>query len=770
MLLPSIQAWAQESCITNIDVSVSSVHKLKSGNGFLQLQINDVVIWEETINQSPFSLKKSLSKQCPGEIHFVVYYPGLTTIDTTINLNQNQQFTFFLEQTIRDLHTFELIDHQNKQTGLGAANISKLSSAEIARNADKPLAEILSQTNGVDIIKSGPSITKPMINGLSGNRILAMQNGIRLEGQQWANDHGFEMDALPAMNVNIIRGPASLIYGSDALAGVILTIPESMEISDDWKGNVNTWFATNGQALGSTAYLQKGFKKGNHHFTTRVGGRYVNSGAVRTPNYYLQNTAFRNGNVFILNQYDYKKWGFEVYSSYLQHDIGIFSGSQIGNLNDLKAAFASSTPNVPNEYSRKIARSNQQVWHWLNKLRACYHFDSNTELEIVYGFQQNNRKEFDIGLSFNPTIVAQNIPDAYFNLLTHTLDAKIQKTYKGRTRLIAGLQNMMQSNVFSGLEYRAIIPNYRLYSTGIYSAISHEKGKYTFDAGLRYDYRHLQSFFINPNTANLSEPINEFGSFSYSIGLKKSVNQNFYWQLQSGSAWRQPNAYELYGNGLHQGTGTFDFSNSNLKTERSWNQSIGINYVYKKFTFESSAFFNYCNNFIYLNPRSEPVITIAGIFPAFEQKQANVMIAGHESSVLYNAKNGFYTKLMYSLTYGYNLSIRDYLIYTPPYRGQVSLGYKHKKWQVDFSNQYVAKQNNVPQDVDFAPPPPAFWLMNAEIQYQLKHWLVGIGANNLLNTSYRNYLNRFRYFADEMGRNIVFKLNYQIPFKTKKSS
>jgi len=752
-----------------VEVSVNSPHKLKSGNGFIQLQINNAVVLDEIIGKSPFSFKRKLSNQCPGEVHFVIYYPGLTTVDTTIYVNGNIVLSFSLNQIVRDLHTFELIGHQNKQTGLGSSTMAQISSAEIAQNANKQLADILSKTNGVDVVKSGPSISKPVINGLSGNRILAMQNGIRLEGQQWANDHGFEMDALPATNINIIRGPASLIYGADALAGVILSNPESMEISDDWKGNVNSWYASNGNAFGSTAFLQKGYKKGNHHFSTRIGGRYLNSGAVSTPDYYLQNTAFRNTNLFILTQYDYKKWGFEIYSSYLKHEIGIFSGSQIGNINDLKAAIENSKPNVPNEYSRTINRSKQDVWHWLNKFRACYHINKNTEFELVYGFQRNNRKEFDAGLSFNPTIVAQNIPDAYFNLLTNTLDAKIQKTYKGRTRLVGGVQTMVQSNVFRGLSYRAIIPNYRLYSTGIFSAVSHEKGKFTIDAGIRFDYRNLQSFFIDQNTGNLSRPINEFGSFSYSVGLKKSVNQNLYWQVQSGSAWRQPNAYELYGNGLHQGTGTFDFANSTLKTERSWNQSIGLNYVFKKFTFESSAFFNYCTNFIYLNPRLQPVITISGVFPAFEQKQADVFIAGQESSVSYQFYRGFYTKLMYSLTYGYNLSINDYLIYTPPYRAQLSIGYKHKKWQFDLSSQYVARQNNVPKDVDFAPPPPDYWLVNAELQYQLKHWLIGLGATNLLDTNYRSYLNRFRYFADEQGRNIVIKLNYQIPFKTNKT-
>lgn len=770
LLIGALNASYAQTCHHKLELKTLIPEKSNQKiEGFIRILENESLRYEKVVS-SIKDLKDTItvSGLCDGEYHIVGFLSGFSLIDLNVDLADNKIIELNFKLTKTDLHAVEVFGDQNKLTGFAGATVLKIDAKTIQNQADKPLADILSDQGGIEVFRSGQSISKPLINGLSGTRILAIQNGIRLEGQQWASDHGFELDALPQTEIMVYRGASSLLFGSDALGGTILVAPVSLENSDAPEAQISTWFASNGRAWGQSGYFQKGIRKGKHHFQGRLNARNLRSGALKTPDYYLNNTSFHNFNSSLHLNYDYGKWGVELYSSYLYHTIGIFSGAEVGNLADLQLAITNQKPIENNFFSRNIDRANQNVWHSLNKVKVCYHFSENELVEWVYGFQQNNRREFDAGLPFNEQLVQNNTPDAYFNLLTHSNDVRYTKTIKGKTRILAGLQLLNQSNVFRGLEYRAIVPNYRMWNAGAFTAISHEYKKYTFDAGLRYDQRQLMSFISNLATANVDQFQNEFGSLSFSAGLKKTISSTLNWFMQLGSAWRQPNAYELYGNGLHQATASFDFSNPDLKTERVWSLSGGFRKQSKLTSYEVSLFSSYFDHYIYLNPLPQPVITIAGAFPAFAQQQSPALISGIDAALERKFLESYFIRTSAHFIYGYNFKIEDHLIYMPPLRIKSRIGKQIGKLQWNVTGNYVFEQFFAPENVDFAPPPPSFFILQSEISYQHKAFRFAVVGDNVTNSRYRNYLNRFRYFADEPGVNLIFKIHYNISFTNQK--
>jgi iron complex outermembrane receptor protein len=472
--------------------------------------------------------------------------------------------------------------------------------------------------------------------------------------------------------------------------------------------------------------------------------------------------------------FKHKQWAFETFWSEYSAKIGIFRGANVGTVADLETAFQRSQPFTPSKFSYEIGRGYQDVVHSLYKIITSYNFKHIGELSLIGALQQNNRKEYDLNEPITRNPAVRTMPQANFQLETHTAEAIFESKLPNNFKHTAGILFGTQGNVFKGLDYRALIPNFRNYNTGIFVIEQYQYNDWLFETGFRYDWRTLFTYQDNQNTNAFTRTHHTFNNLSFNAGVAKRI-----WMHRAsvnahvGSSWRQPTVYELYSVGVHQAAASYELGNPNLKSERGYLASLTGTYKHQKLSVELYGYAHYIDNFIYAQPTGRLVQTIGGTFPTFVYTQNYARLLGADITAKYyfvQHQNGLYSSGKFAVLDGYDLTQKEYLFGMPANRFELGVGYekpmlgKFKNTFASLSHLWVTKQTNYPANVDFLPPPTAYGLFKTDFGFVIPHktnemW-VSCTINNVLNTTYRDYQNRFRYFADEIGRNIVLKIQY----------
>jgi iron complex outermembrane receptor protein len=687
-------------------------------------------------------------------------------------ISENQFVNIEIENHFENLSEVLIEAHHIKKQEIESLQKNEISGLELEKSRGLSLGESLKSITGVNSIQTGPSISKPMIHGMYGNRVLLLNNGVRLEGQNWGADHAPEIDPFIATKLSVIKGAASIRYGMDALAGVILVEPKEMPLHKTVRGEFNVVGSTNGRSGVASSYLEGRFDKKLAGLSWRVQGTLKEAGAYKTPTYYLTNTAMNESNYSAGLCYNKKKFDLDVYYSSFNSKVGIYSGSSVGNLTDLMFLFNSSEPIVPSYFSYSINRGYQTIKHDLLKVKGCYHFQKAGNFTYILARQSNKREEFEQGVSFNQAIVDQNIPDAYFQLITNSSDVIYEHRAKGNFSGSMGVNFSTQGNVFKGLDFKALIPNFRTYSGGIFLLEKWNKNNWTVEAGVRYDYKWMRSYIQNYSKSTTYSTDNQWQNTSATLGSVYKFNKQLSLNSSFGIGWRPPAPIELYALGIHQSAASFEIGDTTLKAEKSYNLQSYLNFSDKKLSFEIGGYFNTIDHFIYLKPLLKPIVTISGTYPAFQYTQANVFYTGLDVSFSYDVHENVEFTSKSALIYTYNRTLKDYLINTPSNRFNNGIIFKKDHFKklsnlfFEFSTTTVLQQKNVPLNSDYVLPPQGYFLMNIDLgtTFKIKNQEVAINfsVNNLANTVYRDYLNRFRYYSNELGRN--FTLRIKVPF------
>ncbi len=713
-----------------------------------------------------------INKICPGKYTVEISQIGHLTVDTILEINKNGYYNFDLPENTTLLKETIIETHAIKKQEIQTLQKEEISGVEMDKTRGLSLGESLKSITGVNSIQTGPSISKPMIHGMYGNRILIMNNGVRLESQTWGSDHAPEIDPFIATKFSVIKGAASIRYGTNAIAGVVLVEPKEMPSAKCLKGEINLVGASNGRAGTASGYLEGALDKKLSGLSWRVQGTIKEGGNFSTPTYFLKNTGTKENNYSAALSYSKKNFGVDVFYSSFNTTLGIYTGSHIGNLNDLYLAFNSPEPIVKSDFSYTIERGYQTVNHQLIKTKAFYNFPKAGKLEFTFARQENKRSEFGEDLSYNQSIVDQNIPDAYFQLLTHTSELVWEhKPIKHITGSI-GANFITAGNVFRGLDFRALIPNYRNYGGGLFILEKWNKRKLTIEAGARYDYQWMQTYSLDFTTLKSKSSDYSWQNNSGTLGAIYQFNYNLSLNASAGIGWRPPAPIELFALGVHQSAASFEIGDTTLKAERSYNSQAYLNYSNEKFRFEIGGYFNVIDNFIYLKPLPTPATTIAGVFPAFKYTQTNVYYTGIDANINYQLTKTIGIISKTTIVYAYDINQHQYLIYVPSNRYDNGISFsKDKIWKLkqtylNFSVLTVSTQNHVPPNSDYLPPPKGYTLLNGDVGFSIpvKQQLISLsfGVTNIMNTAYRDYLNRFRYYTNDLGRN--FTLRLKIPF------
>lgn len=718
---------------------------------------------ETVVSESGFF---SFSAICSKSYRLQIKYLGNVLLEDSLNIKGDTILTYPINTKTLE---FKAIEIKAPKVISGTYSRENLTKEQIDRSRGLPLGLMLEEINGVRVLKTGSSIAKPVIHGLHSNRILILNNGIRQEGQQWGAEHAPEIDPYASNAISLIKGANSIKYGFDAIGGIILVEPGKIADSTGSYGEISLAGFTNGKQGSASAVFNSRLKK-HPAFSYSLQGSVKRGGNYHTPGYYLKNTGIKEYNFSTGLYWEKVNYGVRFYYSQFNTDLGIFSGSHIGNLSDLQNAFEQSEPTETSGFSYLIERPRQHIEHELTKASFYIKTANVGKLNLVYGRQYNLRYEYDKHRPLNDSLAGLNKPDLQLELTSHTLNLNWNHyAFKGFTGEV-GVQSILQKNTYTG---RMFIPNYNNKGIGFYWMEQKRFKKLLLEGAVRFDNRFLQSFFWK--NGMIVSPKNNFSDWAMNLGVRYHIKKENSIAFNISKTWRPPSVNELYSDGLHHGAAAVEIGDPNLSQENSINANFEIDLHHKKFHTVINPYFNYFKNYIFLAPQLPPTLTIKGAFPTFVFKETPANIYGLDFHTNYQILNTLSYTVNISIVRGYNHSTSDYLIQMPSDNIRNKLTYNltdikaFTKNEISIGHSFVAKQNRIPPNSDFAPPPPAYHLFNLSVKTILKTRYtpvtLSVGVNNLLNKSYRDYLNRFRYYADETGRN--FSVRIKVPINPK---
>jgi iron complex outermembrane receptor protein len=524
------------------------------------------------------------------------------------------------------------------------------------------------------------------------------------------------------------------------------------------------------------------------------------SGDFHAPDYVLSNTGFRERSFSAAAGQHREHFGLDVFFSHFQTTLGILRGSAVASARDLANALEREPPAFTAPFTYTIEQPRQEVSHSLFKFNT--HWDEGIHsVQIQYGLQSNQRLEYDMRRG-----ALRDIPALGFRLYTHTLDVNWQRQTGPQRTSSRGVNGMLQdNNKIDGTQTIPFIPNYTNLSGGLYATEKWTVGNWQFDAGARYDWRsyRIAGFdFMN----RLFRARNLFHNLSGTFGARFQPHRRHTLGTSLATTWRPPNVAELYSLGTHQSAAAIEYgllldeatsqvrplSNTQFSSEQAvkWIGTYTRRTEYSQI--EISGYANLIFHYIYLRPAGVTE-TLRGVFPYFRYAQTHALFTGIDANHQQSLSSNWSLQTRISLLHASDVSARDYLIFIPSNRMEVSLRYDKPTWGswtnffLEIKPRYVFRQGRAPRVItvaeildakesgvnlfatdtrifDFLAPPPGYvWLAAAfGISRKLKgsRLDVRLAVENALNQPYREYTNRMRYYADEVGRNLTFSVSW----------
>ena len=668
-------------------------------------------------------------------------------------LSKDTFVQLFLTHHLHQFETHVVHGHHDNEKEF-TDHSKEISGRSLEQIQHKSLGEIVGEINGVNTLSSGAAINKPVIRGMYGNRVSIITNGQKLESQQWGDEHAPEIDSRNASTISVIKGAGTLRYGHDALGGIIIIEPRNFK--DSFSILTGISLISQGKGGNTYAYLANKFKGVKWTW----GGNFKKLGDQKSKNYYLSNTAFQEWSTNLNVHFDWKKVAFTTSVNWFNGQPGILKASHIGNLTDLETALNSSQPAIVLPFSYKIGKPYQQVRHFSLVQKMALKIKENQFL-LQYGLQWNKREEYD-----NRRNKDINTPQLDFSLITNTLDLIYERHFTSSIKLQSGIQSNYQTNQQVGY---LLIPNYNQFSYGIFGIGTIEKKRYLIELGIRYDKQYLNAYFYDPTQTIVKQ--NQFDGLAINTSAQYQISTDWMCFFQAAHLWRAPSINELYSFGLHHGAAAIEYGNEGLRSEKSTALATTLVYSHNKFGIEIEPHIRYIKNFISLQPLLSPVPTIRGAFPVFAFGAYDVWFKGADIQWNWAPKSNWIVKAQYSAMQ-VKQSNGAYLNGMPPVSFDHNVKYllpKFKKFNSTtflLGYKYTLQQQWANANLDYAAPPKGFGLVRISISSvlpskKIRHQFA-FSVENALNTAYRDYLSRFRYYADQQGINLI--INYSINF------
>lgn len=684
--------------------------------------------------------------------------------------------------------------------------VSVVNQKDFLQNTSTNIIDALSNTPGVSQITMGPAISKPVIRGLGYNRVVVVNDGIRQEGQQWGDEFGIEVDEYTVNRVEIYKGPASLRYGSDAMAGVINMIAAPPVPDGTVKGNITSNYQTNNGLIANSFNLSGNSKgliwdlrytnKQAHTYQNQYDGYVWNSGYTEND---LKGTLGIN-----------RKWGYShITASMFNLKLGIVEGAR----DSATGKFITDviTPAGPEEIiapdDKYKAYNNFPIIH-----QHVRHYklvwDNNLALKkgllgLRFAYQENYRQEAnDPGVG--------DVYNNYFFLRTGNYDVRYVFAEKNRFELSVGTNGMTQASEDRGSVY--LVPEYNLFDFGLYTIAKKSFERLSVSGGLRFDTRllHGKDLYTDSSNVRTGTPDanaihrfvaynSDFSGISASLGAAYDFSSKWYGKLNVARGYRAPNIAESGSNGIHDGTPFYEIGDASLKAEQSFQVDGTIGYNDPNVSFEVNAFVNNINNYIFAQKllgkngkdslRYDPAISIIEPAQTFKYIQGDAMLTGGEAILNLHPRAATWISWMngFSMVNASQKNQPDsakYLPYTPPYkfRSEMRFGLPRqgdvlRNTYFKVSVDYFFSQDKIRYSETST---PSYTLVNLGLGtdfYSKEKQLCSlfIYCSNLGDVAYQSHMSRLKYGdinnvtgrmgVFNMGRNISLKLVIPITFK-----
>ncbi len=696
---------------------------------------------------------------------------------------------------------------KSKRIRENPAAISLVSAKAIEQSNESNLIDVLvKNAPGLNAVKTGPNISKPFIRGLGYNRVLTLFDGMREEGQQWGDEHGIEVDGYTIQRAEIVKGPSSLLYGSDALAGVVRLFPFIPKEKD---GKLHTKvlseYQTNNNLTGNSIRVSYGTP---HYFVAVSGSNKMAKNYRNAIDGRVYNTNFNETNCLALFGYTSTKGHSHLNFTLYDNRQGIPDGSRDSISRRFTKQVAESNDDVKNRplvtddelNSYKISPLHQRIQHYRLYTQNEYALGKG-KLAVMLGAQQNIRSEFN-----HPTYTGL----AGMHVQLNTLNYSGRYTFKQNNHLESsfGVNGMIQTNQsIDATDFP--IPNYRLNEKGVNYIATWNKAPWHISGGIRYDQRHIEwdDFYIRTNpltgfdqhsetpTANLQFPAfqKNYKGLSSSLGASFQASEKCSIKANISRGYRAPNTTEIASNGLDPGAHINYLGNRNFAPEFSLQEDLGINLQFKEGSVDCSLFNNHIQNYIYLsmlvNPNGAPITDAQGN-KTYQYQKSKAQLYGLECSAAYFPKTlkGMRTDQSVSVVYGFN---RDAKYANKGVQGEYLPLIPSLKWVSSFSKQwelskvsktffttkldweYTAAQHRYLGLNQSETPTPDYLLVNTALLFEstnkkAQRIQLQLQINNLFNLSYQSNMSRLKYFEYytqtpnsgmyNMGRNVCIKV------------
>lgn len=660
-------------------------------------------------------------------------------------------------------------------------NLQHLDQRYLDRNRNTNLLQTIAYTPGLSYMNTGTGIAKPVVRGLAFNRVAVVQHHIQQEGQQWGQDHGLEVDGYSVGSVQILKGPAALMYGPQAIGGVIQLLPPAEPKENTLQAEVQGGYQSlNDSYTHSTSLaIHRGPWLGSLRLSTQDYGDYRVPAEQFSYNRYLlpiydrqlKNTAGLERNISAMVG-RHGNWGYtHLNVSHFHQQAGIFVGA-MGTPRALSL--------TPDGNTRNIALPYQRIRH-LKVVSNSNLILGKDWLEIDLAYQQNHRQEHSLphahGRPTGSDLALQLV------LHTATVQARLHQHWLPGKQGVLGISAQYQQNQASGFEF--LLPNYQTRQAGLYLIQQWERGDKLFvNAGLRADYGNVQTdayrsvFTKAGRTDSTSQSglalSRDFANVAGSAGLSWHPTDRYNLKLNLGSYFRFPQTYELAANGVHHGSFRHEQGNADLKTERGLQVDLGLHYQRKRLQLSITPFASYFLNYLYLSPtaRYSPLPDAQQLY-AYTQDPA--LLYGGEAQADCHL-GPMHLGMGYTYLRGQNLGDDLPLPFMPPNRlvadAEYTFGIK-KKWLTEpylrLACQLVGNQERVVRN-ELTTPGYALWSLAAGLRQQWGRLRLewSLTVQNLGDVVYYHHLSRYRFLGlPEPGRNVLLSLRIPLQWQLK---
>lgn len=735
-----------------------------------------------------------LENQCPKKINLKISHLNCEDLYTEFNINKSTSRRFYLEHHIESLEEVVVEESKIKKLSSTAPSYA-LTELQKDQYSGRGLAKALEQISGVNILNTGNVISKPVIHGMFGSRVGIIYDGVPIQNQQWGQDHAPNIDQNAFEEIRLIKGAGVLKYSGDTPGGVVVLESKLPKIADSLYGKTILNGMSNGRGLNLISSWTKSFQSGNYF---KVQGTIKRNGDFSAPDYVLSNTGTNENNISLSLGQNKILSQWKTNFSFFSQEIGILRSAHVGNVYDLVTAIESDTPTIINPFSYQINFPKQVNKHYTAGIQYSKRNSSNGKWTAKYSWQRNNRKEYDVRRGSYKNKAAIDLTLDTHNLTTNYEWGGSKWTFDSGAFL--QIQDNY-SNPNTGI--KRLIPDYIKTRLGAYFTSSYTPSNdFSLGFGFRYGHQNNQvkKFYkiSRWNKENYEERLGAyvirevlsqklveqrliFNNLSLSTGVKYLIDPDLKLRLNFFHTERAPDIAEMFSDGLHHSLASIEYGNPFLKSEIT--QKFVINFEKERgnFRYNFSPYLTYGQNYIVIEPKGFE-LTIRGAFPVWEYRPVSAIIRGFDLDLSLRLGERIELKNNSSWIEGYEKVTKTPLINIPSFTTTNQIQFSFPKWKsflMSLSSKSVLRQNQFPNHnfetsvvengkrvrklVDISTPPKGYHLLGMELHWGAYPFFsdkisISLIFDNLLDTSYRNYLNRLRFYADEMGRNIMLQI------------